>query len=121
MKKKTRTLNCRIDEELYQRLQKIKFNVGDNAVSLSTVVQTALYEYVKIREGEKSLELINTHILEAINSSISLNTRQLKKDMTTMNRSVELILLVLKENLEIDSESLSSLEEILNKNSRANI
>ncbi|MFV0425222.1 MAG: hypothetical protein ACK5K7_06680 [Bacilli bacterium] len=120
MKKKTRQINCRVNEDLYERLNSIKDALGDS-VYLSDVVVSALYEYVKIREGEKSLELINSHILEAINSAIIMSTKQLKSEVTSINKMSNLILLILKENLEIDYRTLEELENILLKNTRANI
>lgn len=117
MKKKTRTLNCRINDDLYERLNNLKDSYEDDAITLSNVIQSALYEYVKIREGKKNLELINSHILEAINSAISMNNRGIKKEVSDINKRTQLILRVLKDNLELDDYHLQELESQLNRKS----
>ncbi|MFV0499187.1 MAG: hypothetical protein ACK5NF_04040 [Bacilli bacterium] len=121
MKKKTKVVNCRVNEELYEQIKIISEEVNDDNVTISTVVQTAITEYVKIRSGEKSIDLINHHIVEAINSAIILNTKKIKKDINQIEKNLKIVLFILKDNLQIDEELLNDIEEQLSNNLKANI
>lgn len=119
MRKKSVRISCRIDERLHEQLLCIKDEYEN--ISLSDVINTALSEYVKIKTGKKNLEIINTHIVEAINSSVIMSTRTMKNNISALNDRTELILKILSNELDLSAEEVKEVSAMLTEKRRVNI
>ncbi len=88
MEKRTVSKTVRIPVNVLNSLEKIR---KEHDITLSVLINKALFNYVKIIEGEKSVDIINEHIIVAIEATIESKLNRIKHIDNTMNAIFELL------------------------------